>query len=140
MMTKSLSQSQQTVKEYQQSMGNKLADIEKFYNQVDQYASISKSYMNGNITHVNEKFCKLTTYSKEELIRQNHRILKLGYHKEDFYREMWKTILSGETWMGNIKNKTKEGTYFWVKEIIIPVVNSKKEIIEFLAIHIDIKI
>lgn len=138
-MTKSLTQSQHTLKDYQQAMTNKLADIKKFYNQVDQSAAISKSDINGNFTHVNEKFCNLTKYSKEELIGQNHRILKSGYHKEEFYEQMWKTILSGEVWTGNIKNKTKEGTYFWIKEIIIPVVNSKNEIIEFMAIHIDIQ-
>lgn len=138
-MTKSLSQSQQTLKEYEQAMKNSLADAKKFYNQIDQSTAISKFDINGDLTYVNEKFCKMTKYTKEDLIGKNQKILRSGYHDEKFYREMWKTILSGKIWTGNLKNKAKDGSYFWEKKIIIPDENSENEIIGFLAIQIDIQ-
>ena len=138
-MTKSLSQSQHTLKEYEQAMKNSLADAKKFYNQIDQSTAISKFDINGELTYVNEKFCKMTKYTKEELMGQNQKILRSGYHDEKFYREMWKTILSGKIWTGNLKNKAKDGSYFWEKKIIIPDENSENEITGFLAIQIDIQ-
>lgn len=138
-MTKSLSQSQHTLKEYEQAMKSSLADAKKFYNQIDQSTAISKFDINGDLTYVNEKFCKMTKYTKEELMGQNQKILRSGYHDEKFYREMWKTILSGKIWTGNLKNKAKDGSYFWEKKIIIPDENSENEIIGFLAIQIDIQ-
>ena len=132
-------QSQHTLKEYEQAMKNSLADAKKFYNQIDQSTAISKFDINGDLTYVNEKFCKMTKYTKEDLIGQNQKILRSGYHDEKFYREMWKTILSGKIWTGNLKNKAKDGSYFWEKKIIIPDENSENEIIGFLAIQIDIQ-
>jgi len=138
-MAKSLRQAQQTSQDYENALSHKMVDLKKFNEMLDEAAAISKSDMKGNFTHVNEKFCKLTKYSKEELIGNNHKILKSGYHDNAFYQDMWKKILDGNVWTGIIKNKAKDGTYFWVKEIIIPIKNSKKEIIEFLAVHVDIQ-
>ncbi|WP_428327108.1 PAS domain S-box protein [Nitrosopumilus sp.] len=139
LMTKSLNQSQHTLKDYEQAMKKNLADAKKFYNQIDQSTAISKFDINGNLTYVNEKFCIMTKYAKEELIGQNQKILRSGYHDERFYREMWKTILSGKVWTGNLKNKAKDGSYFWEKKIIIPDEDSENEITGFLAIQIDIQ-
>ena len=138
-MTKSLKQAQQTSKDYESALSHKMNDLKKFNEMLDTSAAISKSDMNGNFTHVNEKFCKLTKYSREELIGSSHRILKSGYHDDAFYQDMWKKILAGNVWTGLIKNKAKDGTYFWIKEIIIPIRNSKGDTIEFLAVHIDIQ-
>jgi PAS domain S-box-containing protein len=138
-MAKSLRQAQQTSQDYESALSHKMADLKKFNEMLDTSAAISKSDMHGNFTHVNEKFCKLTKYSKEELMGKSHRILKSGYHDDEFYHNMWKKLLAGDVWTGLIKNKAKDGTYFWIKEIILPIRNSKGETIEFLAIHIDIQ-
>lgn len=80
----------------------------------------------GTIIYVSDKFIEVSKYSKEELIGQNHRILKSGFHPPEFYEELWKTISSGKRWSGEVKNRAKDGTFYWVDTIIAPVVNNGK--------------
>ena len=77
----------------------------------------------GNITYVNKKFCEVSEYTKQELLGQNHRILKSGYHLQEFYKELLDTISSGKTWYGEIKNVSKTGKYYLVKTTIVPFRN-----------------
>ncbi len=91
----------------------------------------------GTITYANDEFCKVSKYSKEELIGQNHRILKSGFHSPEFYSSLWKTISNGETWKGEIKNTAKDGSEYWVKTVIIPNI-SKSGIKKFIAIRTEI--
>ena len=104
---------------------------------LDRFSIVSITDKNGTITYVNEKFCKISKYSREELIGQNHRILKSGYHPPKFYQGMWKTISSGNTWEGEVKNKAKDGTFYWVKTIIAPIFDQAK-IKEYVSIRADI--
>jgi len=76
--------------------------------------------VNGTIIYVNDRFCEICKYSKEELIGQNHRIINSGYHPQDFFRNLWGTITRGEIWRGELKSQAKDGTYFWLDSIIIP--------------------
>ncbi len=87
----------------------------------------------GIITYVNDLFVSISKYSREELIGQNHRILKSGEHTQEFYEKLWSTISSGEIWRGEIKNKAKDGTYYWVDASIAPLFNETGEIIRFVA-------
>jgi len=92
----------------------------------------------GIIQYANKKFCDLSKYSLDELIGQNHRILKSDEHSDEFFTELWNTISSGKVWDGEIKNKAKDGSHYWLKSTIIPVFDSKKNIKNYVAIRTDI--
>jgi PAS domain S-box-containing protein len=90
---------------------------------------------NGIITHVNRKFCEVSKYSTGELIGQNHRIINSSYHSAEFFANMWTTIKRGELWHGELRNKAKDGSHYWVDTVIIPVKNSIGEIQRFLSLR-----
>jgi len=92
----------------------------------------------GNIVYVNKKFCEISKYSEDELLGQNHRILKSEEHSPQFYAELWNTITVGKTWHGEIKNRAKDGSFYWVKTTIIPIFDNDKNIKNYVAIRTDI--
>ena len=92
----------------------------------------------GLITYVNEKFCEVTGYSSEEMLGQNPRIFKSGHHDQNFYKEFWDSIKSGNEWKGEMLNKKKNGELYWESALISPLVNKNGEIINFVAIKEDI--
>ncbi|WP_278975185.1 PAS domain-containing sensor histidine kinase [Nitrosopumilus sp.] len=92
----------------------------------------------GIIVYANKKFCEISKYSEEELLGQNHRLLKSGEHSDQFYNKLWTTISGGRNWDGEIKNRAKDGSFYWVKTTIIPVMDSQKNIKYYVAIRIDI--
>jgi len=93
--------------------------------------------LKGNITFVNQKFCNLSKYSKDELIGKNHRFLKSDYHSSDFFTHLWSTISSGKIWHGSIKNKAKDNSFYWIKTTIIPFFKSGK-ISKYVSICQDV--
>ena len=99
---------------------------------------ISRTDNNGTITYINENFCIISGYSADELIGKNHRIIKSGFHSKEFYSEMWNTIKNKKVWKGEIKNKSKSGEIYWVDTTIVPLLDDKKNLIEFLAITTNI--
>lgn len=92
----------------------------------------------GVITYVNKKFEKISKYNKSELIGQTHRILNSGVHSSQFFKKMWSTILQGQTWQGEICNKAKDGSLYWVNTTIIPFLDQDKKPYQFIAIRNDI--
>lgn len=96
---------------------------------------VSVTDVKGNIIYANEKFCVVSKYTLEELIGKNHRILNSGYHPPEFFKTLWKTILSGKHWRGQIRNKAKDGSYYWVDSVITPVFDENKQISQFLSIR-----
>lgn len=105
---------------------------------LDQTAIVAITDLEGRITFVNDRFCKRSKYTREELIGKNHRILKSGHHHIEFYRNMWKTIQSGNVWMGQIKNRAKDGSFYWVQTTIVPMLDANRQPIQYLSFRLDI--
>jgi PAS domain S-box-containing protein len=113
-------------------------NIENFDEIFSDHSIVAVTDPDGVIIYANKKFCELSKYSEDELIGQNHRILKSDEHSDEFFTTMWKTISSGQVWEDKIKNRAKDGSFYWLKSTIIPVTDSENNIINFVAIRTDI--
>lgn len=105
---------------------------------IDQAAIVAVTDRAGQILYVNRKFCEISQYSETELLGQNHRMINSGFHPREYFQEMWKKISSGETWVGEIKNRAKDGSYYWVHTTIIPGVSDSGEIESYVAVRYPI--
>lgn len=106
---------------------------------LNEVAIISSSDRNGNIISVNDNFCRISGFTREELLGKNHRLVKSDEHSREFYAQMWSTITKGEIWQGQIKNKAKDGSTYWVYSNIIPLRNNQTgKIDEFISIRFNI--
>ncbi|EDZ61891.1 response regulator receiver modulated metal dependent phosphohydrolase [Sulfurimonas gotlandica GD1] len=112
--------------------------LEQYKIAVDAAASVSKADLSGDITYVNDKFCALTKYPREELIGKNHRIFRSPDVSNEIYKEMWETITNKKTWNGLVKNIAKDGSNYYFESTIIPIVNYNNEIVEYISIRTDI--
>ncbi len=109
--------------------------LDAYQNAMDQSIISSITDVKGTIIYANKKFCEVTKYSEEELIGKTHGVINSKHHPKEFFKEMWKTIGKGNIWHNEVKNTAKDGSYYWVDTVIIPVKDNDGKIVQYLSLR-----
>ncbi len=125
-------------KEIEINLKKALQELERQKFALDQAAIVAISDADDVITYVNDNFCYISQYSPRELIGKTHFIVNSGFHKKEFFADLWQTISSGKVWQGEIKNKSKDGSYYWVNTTIVPFMDDEGKPFQYLSIRFDI--
>ncbi len=115
-----------------------LHNLEHQKHAIDEHAIVSVTDLFGGITYVNERFCTISGYSREELLGANHRIGNSGHHPPEFFRNMWATITAGKAWQGQVCNRAKDGALYWVESTIVPLFDLSGKMYQYISIRTDV--
>ncbi|MES1217570.1 MAG: PAS domain S-box protein, partial [Bacteroidota bacterium] len=112
-----------------------LKTLQAYQAALNEAAIVSITDLKGRIMYVNDKFVEISGYSADELIGKNHRIINSNYHPPEFFKQLWETISKGMVWCGEIKNRKKDGSFYWVYTAISPVMDHKNKAYQYLSIR-----
>lgn len=112
--------------------------LAEFQQAINNSSIVSKADRNGDITYVNKNFERISGYTEAELLGKNHRIINSGHHSKQFWISMWKTIAAGQMWRGDVKNRAKDGSHYWVDTFVMPLLDGNGKPKEYLSIRNDI--
>ncbi|BAY12644.1 PAS domain S-box protein [Calothrix sp. NIES-2098] len=125
-------------KENEIKLQSSIQELETLKFALNAHSLVAITDKKGLITYANDKFCEVSKYSKEELLGQDHRIINSGYHPKEVFEQLWRTITQGKIWRGELKNKAKDGSFYWVDTLIVPKLSPEGKPEQYVAIRTDI--